>query len=358
MYDNCMFCQRPLGSNEVVEPFPVGRRLAFDEAKGRLWVVCPKCERWNLTPLEERWEAVEECERIFRDTRVRVSTENIGLCRHPEGLALVRIGKPLRPEFAAWRYGDQFGRRRRKAIAMGTLGAAAAGAIVLVGLVPTGIIGVAPWLTMEMVTQAKLRPDQGPLIKLSPNQLTQTRIGPAEGEPGFKVEIRHGGVLRGMRKKRRWFEGEEARRFAVALLPHINSGGGSTRRVRDAVAQIETAGTPQRFLSGAGDAAGEGFRYGFGGLPGYLHRMPTPDEARPRDGAPRGAGAAGARRRVVAAGAGVAGGGGDRRDLRQPLAARGVRGMGPEVPKFLRPARPTGGEAGGREHERGGFARG
>ena len=112
-----MFCHRPLETNEVVESFPVGRRLAFDAARGRLWVVCTKCERWNLTPLEERWEAVEDCERLFRDTRIRVSTDNIGLARHPEGLTLVRIGEPLRPEFAAWRYGDQFGRRMRRASA-------------------------------------------------------------------------------------------------------------------------------------------------------------------------------------------------------------------------------------------------
>ena len=63
MYSTCIFCQQSLGRNEAIERFPVGRRLAFDEAKGRLWVVCRKCERWNLTPLEERWEAIEECER-------------------------------------------------------------------------------------------------------------------------------------------------------------------------------------------------------------------------------------------------------------------------------------------------------
>ena len=32
MYKTCMFCQKPLGANEVMETFPVGRRLAFDEA--------------------------------------------------------------------------------------------------------------------------------------------------------------------------------------------------------------------------------------------------------------------------------------------------------------------------------------
>ena len=76
-----MFCHSSLGSNEAIEHFPVGRRLAFDAAKGRLWAVCRSCERWNLSPLEERWEAIEECERLFRDTKLRVSTENIGLAQ-------------------------------------------------------------------------------------------------------------------------------------------------------------------------------------------------------------------------------------------------------------------------------------
>ena len=61
MFKTCMFCNRPLGTNEVIEHFPVGRRLAFDAERGRLWVVCRKFKRWNLSPLEERWEAVEIC---------------------------------------------------------------------------------------------------------------------------------------------------------------------------------------------------------------------------------------------------------------------------------------------------------
>src|SRR5215216_5622292 len=98
MYSTCLFCHSKLGANEVIESFPVGRRLAYDEAKGRLWVACMACARWNLTPLEERWEAIEDCERRFRDTRLRASTDNIGLARVKEGLELVRVGKPLRPE--------------------------------------------------------------------------------------------------------------------------------------------------------------------------------------------------------------------------------------------------------------------
>ena len=148
MYTTCVWCVEPLGRNDVIEAFPVGRRLAFDQAKGRLWVVCRACERWNLVPLEERAEAIEACARAFRGTPTRVSSGEIGLARMREGLDLVRIGTPLTPEFAAWRYGDQFLRRRRRAqvgVAAGTLGvvgAVAGGA----GMMATGSVLMLPGL--------------------------------------------------------------------------------------------------------------------------------------------------------------------------------------------------------------------
>src|SRR6185312_14607621 len=100
-------------------------------AKGRLWVICRRCERWNLTPLDERWEAVEEAERLYRDTRRRVTSEEIGLARLTDGTELVRIGAPLRPEFAGWRYGDQFGRRRNRHLLIAGAGLAAIGGLVV-----------------------------------------------------------------------------------------------------------------------------------------------------------------------------------------------------------------------------------
>jgi hypothetical protein len=122
VYASCLFCNRALGANEIIDRFPVGRRLAFDPAKGRLWVVCPHCRQWNLTPLEERWEAIEDCERRFRDARRRVSTGEIGLARLPEGVELIRIGQPLLPELAAWRFGPRLRLRRMQALAVaGTL---------------------------------------------------------------------------------------------------------------------------------------------------------------------------------------------------------------------------------------------
>jgi hypothetical protein len=115
MYSTCLFCHSALGANESLERFPVGRRLAFDSTKGRLWAVCLQCRRWNLTPVEERWEAIEDCERLYRGTTVRVSTEQIGLARLRDGLELIRVGRPIYPEFAAWRYGSRFLDRRRRA---------------------------------------------------------------------------------------------------------------------------------------------------------------------------------------------------------------------------------------------------
>lgn len=128
MFSTCAYCHGALGANDVVEQFPVGRKLAFDSARGRLWVVCQRCTRWNLSPLEERWEAIDTCERLYRSTPLRASTDQIGLAKLREGLQLVRVGAPTRPEFAAWRYGEVFRKRRFATWAlMGTSAAVMAG---------------------------------------------------------------------------------------------------------------------------------------------------------------------------------------------------------------------------------------
>src|SRR5688572_16208529 len=114
MYSTCLYCGAKLGGNDMLERFPVGRRIAFDAPKSRLWVVCMGCTRWNLSPLEERFQAIEDCERLYRSTYVRVSTGHIGMARMKDGLDLVRIGAPLRPEFAAWRYAGEFFSRRNR----------------------------------------------------------------------------------------------------------------------------------------------------------------------------------------------------------------------------------------------------
>lgn len=237
MYRTCIHCCQNLGQNEVIEPFPIGRRLAFDSAKGRLWVVCPHCGRWNLTPLEERWEAVEECERHFRGLRARAQTSNIGLARLSEGLELVRIGNPLRPEFAAWRYGREFSRRRtRYMLGAGTQGLAAA-----VGLAfsptnaPLFLVG-ALWAALFPVTLITL--PRGPRDSWQVES-KDTMILP-DPTSGWRLSIRHD-------SGRTELTGEEAQRWLSYLLTRLNHTGGSDRLVADAVNQIET--TPRSFIA-------------------------------------------------------------------------------------------------------------
>ncbi len=138
MYRSCIFCSADLKANDALERFPVGRSIAFDSEKGRLWAVCPACARWNLAPIEERWEAIEDAERLFRDTRSRVQSENIGVARLRDGTRLVRVGDALAGELAVWRYGAGMVQRRRRYLAMSGIGIVAAGGLFTAGMLTVG----------------------------------------------------------------------------------------------------------------------------------------------------------------------------------------------------------------------------
>jgi hypothetical protein len=252
VYRTCLFCHSDLGRNDVVASLPIGRRLAFDAARGRLWVVCRRCEKWTLTPFEERWEALEECERRFREARKRVASDNIGLARLDEGLELVRIGEPLRPEFAAWRYGDQFGRRRRRAILAGAgLGAVGVG-VLSVGLW-AGVLGggaysayqvgeVAVRVANRQRLAARVRGHDGIRLIVRRRHLEWIRLLPASGAAAdWALRVRH---TRGEQVP----EGADARRAAVRLVAAVNERGAGRRDVDNAVSYLETLGTPDALL--------------------------------------------------------------------------------------------------------------
>ena len=255
MYSTCLFCNRDLGSNEVLEEFPVGRRIAFDAGKGRLWVLCRGCERWNLSPLEERWEAIETAERLFRDSRLRVSTENIGLARLREGLELVRVGRPQRPEMAAWRYGDRFGRRRRRAITTATLGLGAFGAVIAggtaVGLSIGGFAGFSGMLMDRIihgspdrvVTHVKGPDGKSTVVRRQDVAKMRMLSGERPGSWGLRLKM-----------KKRTIEvwDQDALRAAAGVLPPLNRFAGAPKHVRSAVDFLEDAGGPDAtFLAAA-----------------------------------------------------------------------------------------------------------
>ncbi|MEX2179051.1 MAG: hypothetical protein WD801_10095 [Gemmatimonadaceae bacterium] len=257
MYSTCLFCNRDLGSNEVIEHFPVGRRLAFDATKGRLWVVCRQCERWNLTPLEERWEAIEEAERVFTGTRLRATTDNIGLARLPEGLELIRIGAALRPEMASWRYGDQFGRRRRKQMLLAAAGTSIITAGVILGPV-TGLVAGGGWMTWQALWQAYSAYDARRVrarVRLPEGEQV---VALRKGELNFAALVRdeeYGWALRmGLVEKRSrpaadrnrdfLYRGPQALVTAARVLPAINEKGGKPADVQSAVQLISAARGP------------------------------------------------------------------------------------------------------------------
>ncbi len=245
MYRTCLYCKRDLGSNEVLEMLPAGRRVAFDAARGRLWVVCPHCARWSLTPLEDRWETIESCERLYRGTRLRLGTDEISLAHLPSGLELVRVGRPLRPELAAWRFAghlpgslERAGRWLYRQLTRTVIG-------------PSRILHQIP---RTLLAIRYIRQDDVPRVLWRP---------PGDGRPwGVERQLLdiepdlpagatslHAEILPGQR-----FRGEERLRVAGLALTELNRGAATPLRVRHALEWLDTFGNP----FGSDDVEGEG----------------------------------------------------------------------------------------------------
>jgi hypothetical protein len=286
MYATCLYCRSHLGANESVEVFQVGKRLAFDEKNGRLWVVCTSCGRWNLSPLEERYEAIETCERLFRAARMRVTTDEIGLARLADSTELVRIGQPLRPEFAAWRYGQRFVRRRLQSQLVAGSAAVVAGAGALA--VGAGAIAVAPILAPILAFFGDLT------VVVVPYATVAAGSVPVLGAIAAKEYVRNGRIVSRFHRGGRvinvrakhadaaelrvtsgseptvslavphdegWaqFEGIEAMHAAGTMLAGANKFGASTSQVQEAVSRVEEFGDATGYLAAAsnlGDSRG------------------------------------------------------------------------------------------------------
>jgi hypothetical protein len=283
VYATCLFCNSALGANDVIEHFPVGRRLAYDAAHGRLWVVCQTCERWNLSPIEMRWEAIEEAERAFRGTRVRVSSDNIGLARLRDDTELVRIGQPPRIELAVWRYGDQFDKRHRRT--MRTVGVTAAASIASAAFMGSqfwagvAVLGSAASLLNIAVNvstlvqrwkrENKIRTtvcdENGATIAVTESAAREISFVTGGPELDWKLKVpRHatrtaGPLARALGVKERihrtnecvYLRGEHASRVLAKVLPHVNSEGAGKRRVQDAMDIVTEAQNLQQLLQKA-----------------------------------------------------------------------------------------------------------
>lgn len=105
LYAHCLFCGEQFPPNPMFGPLPPGLQLAYDPERGRLWSICGRCRRWNLLPVEERYDAIDLLEHTVSGRAEEISrTDNVALYRHDE-LQILRIGGARFIERTTWRYG-------------------------------------------------------------------------------------------------------------------------------------------------------------------------------------------------------------------------------------------------------------
>ena len=231
--------------------------------RGRLWVVCRTCRRWSLTPIEERWEALEELEKLARDkSRLLSQTDNIALLK-AGNLEIVRVGRAQLTEEAWWRYGRELTSRRQKYRQLGVAGSVAAGAVMLGGWATGGMSFFGIWLIMghgkETVRDGArwLRFGSsawhgrtscegcGHELRSIPYS-ERTSLGLFPGNDRGKLDVvsrcprcgayRDGGLR---------LTGPEAERTLRRVLAYHHFAGASERRVVSAAKLIQEAGSPQ-----------------------------------------------------------------------------------------------------------------
>ncbi len=263
MFTRCLVCSTPFEANEQLEHAPHGRRLAYDPGRGRLWAVCPSCRRWSLMPIEDRWEALEELEKLTTDkARLLSQTDNIALLRSGP-LEIVRVGRAELTEEAWWRYGRELTARKRKWDKLGVAGTLAAGAVVAGGWAAGGVSMLGIWLVMShggetfqdgarwlRFGSAAWRGEQqcancGYAFRSLPFR-DRASLGLFPGDRPGNVEIvarcprcglyRDAGLHLG---------GEEAARTMRRVLAYHHFAGASERRVRTATRLIQEAGSTE-----------------------------------------------------------------------------------------------------------------
>lgn len=260
MFTRCLFCHQPFPPNQSLEHFPVGRRVAYDPGRGRLWAICDGCGRWSLAPIEERWEALEELEKLTTDRAKLLSqTEHIALLR-AEDLDIVRVGRARLREEAWWRYGKELVRRRahtqrlRVAQTAVMIGAAMAGAA-LGGLGMFGFYGggrgrlfmnIDRWRKFGRTAWrgGTMCPRCGMVMERIGFRDARNMIVHPDGSDGLTLHLSCPRC--GWRQRDAGFvlEGVTADHVLRRVLAYQNFSGASERTVKEATQAIEELGSP------------------------------------------------------------------------------------------------------------------
>lgn len=180
----------------------------------------------------------------FRGATQPAEQVNIGLVELPEGVTLIRIGRPLWPEFAAWRYGRRFSRRRVKTgLAAGTIITGALGAAA--GAVAAGFGGIA---FVAAYAAGLWIMDEGPKRRpvaafnyrdrfyyLTQDDAEATRVF-EDGRSSFGLAFHHAGGVQLLR-------GPDVLRVLGRVIPSLSPFGGNRQEVVGAIEVIDRAGS-------------------------------------------------------------------------------------------------------------------
>ncbi len=268
MYATCLRCERSLGRNDEIPELPVGRHVAFDTVKGRLWVICRRCGQWNLTPLERRWEAIAQCERVALSAETRVAGAAAGLARTRSGLELLRVGGMPDADIANWRYG----RRLRTRQLLVWWSAAALALLALLLGVRAGQVTGTPWVGVYVAVflatfllhlwrhpprlWVSLRPTAGSPRRLWAWQLESVRFEGPTGRRPLELVVPMG------RRGEARLTGRKAAEFLADLLPRLNGAESATASLPVALEQVASAERGPSAVEATGRTRGRGRRNG------------------------------------------------------------------------------------------------
>jgi hypothetical protein len=258
MYTTCAFCSAKFDGDGGPSGLGIGRRLAFDEWKGRLWVVCAKCARWNLTPLDDRLERIEALARSARDGRLLASTDQVSLLRWQQ-YDLVRVGKPPRVELAGWRYGERMrARSRERAKVVVPLTLAAVGLGIAANVAAGGALGVVVWNVGRLadsvyvgivggrrvtLIEPPICDHCGTLLELKARHVQHARVVPnARHDLGVLVSCPQ------CRREAALLTGADAQSALRQGLTYLNVRRSNRRKADDAARVVDDAGGPNRLI--------------------------------------------------------------------------------------------------------------
>ena len=258
MYRTCAFCNATLSGDGGPSGLGVGRRLAFDEWRGRLWVICAACARWNLTPLDDRLERIAAVARAARQGQLLAASAQVAVIRW-QHYELVRVGRPPRVELASWRYGERLkGRERERAKVVVPLTVAVVGLGIAVNVAAGGSLGILVWnfgrladgVYVAVLGNRRVRLAEPPIcaacgsvMQLRARHVQHGRLT-KESETDLALLVRcpscgaEGALLTG---------GDAAQALRRGLT-YLNATRGARRRAEIAAREVDAAGGPDQLI--------------------------------------------------------------------------------------------------------------